>query len=752
MQTMLPNSKKHDIHTENETLLAHTTKLAIVSSSAGGVEAFSMFVGTVPVHFPAPILLAQHLDSDRSHYLRLILQEHTCLPVHEITTHTLLRAGEIYVVPPDYTVTFNDGCVEMQEQEAQAPKPSVDLLLSSAARTYGDRLIAVILAGSDSDGVEGAIEVKHAGGLVIVQKPDTARFPSLPSALPPTMVDFQVNLEDIGPLLLDLLAGATLPSDRQQDDVLRHILAHLQSQMQIDVRRYTTVTLLHHIGSRLLLTRTPTMRAYLNYLQATPSEIEELGKAVLDPVTHFFDDPDLFAYLKSTLLPELIARDRDRTLRCWTIGCETGEDPYSLAMLLSDLLGEELAKWQVKIFATDRDEEAISFARRGWYAESLLTGLPSEYSGRFFMHEENGYRVNRSLRQMVTFGKHEIGRDVPFPRLDLILCRNILSPFTTGVQEKVLNQLAFSLFPAGYLVLGKAEKVPLPQALYAPMSQDSNIYRCIGYALPGAQAPDRAQFRKTPLSPAPVVERTQPSEPNTPLPTFDPGQTRSLYELLLRALPIGLVVIDRAYQVLTANGIARRWLGMRTTPDEVDFFHIIPSLPSNTVRNALETAFREQETITLPEVELDVLAGGQVRFVSLAIAPIYLDTPLTELAVISLLDVTQQVQTRLYVESLQAEQVQLVNELGAANTRLREVQKARLDAQQALHSTNEELALRQQKLQEVEMNNEELRTRLEQLEATSEELKIMNEDLRATLEAGETSKPESEDSPGEAAS
>jgi two-component system CheB/CheR fusion protein len=751
---MLPNSKKHDIRTENETLLAHTTRLVIVSSSAGNVEALSMFVGTVPVHFPAPILLVQHLDPHRSHYLHLILQEHTCLPVHEITTHTLLRAGEFYVVPPDHTITFNDGCVEMQEREAQASKPSVDLLLSGAARTYGDRLIAVILAGSDSDGVAGAIEVKHTGGMVIVQNPCTVRFPSLPSALPPTMVDFQVDLQDIGPLLSDLLTGAMLPSDSQQEDVLRCILAHLQSQMQIDVGRYTTATLLHHIGSRLLLTRTPTMRAYLNYLQATPSEVEELGKAVLDPVTHFFDDPDLFAYLKSTLLPELIARarDRDRTLRCWTIGCETGEDPYSLAMLLSDLLGEELAEWQVKIFATDRDEEVISFARRGWYAESLLTGLPSGYSGRFFMHVENEYRMNGSLRRMVTFGKHEIGRDAPFPRLDLILCRNILSPFTAGVQEKVLNQLAFSLFPAGYLVLGKVEKVPLPQALYVPMSQDSNVYRCIGHALPGVQAPGRAQFRKTPLSTAPVVERTQPSEPNAPLPTFDPRHTRSLYELLLRALPIGLVVIDRAYHVLTANGIARRWLGMRTTPDEVDFFHTVPSLPSNTVRNALETAFRERETITLPEVELDVLAGGHVRFVSLSIAPIYLDTPLTELAVISLLDVTQQVQTRLYVESLQAEQVQLVNELGAANTRLREVQKARLDVQQVLHSTNEELALRQQKLQEVEMNNEELRTRLEQLEAASEELKIMNEDLRATLEAGETSKPESEDSPGEAAS
>jgi PAS domain-containing protein len=141
-----------------------------------------------------------------------------------------------------------------------------------------------------------------------------------------------------------------------------------------------------------------------------------------------------------------------------------------------------------------------------------------------------------------------------------------------------------------------------------------------------------------------------------------------LYELLLRALPIGLVVIDRAYRVLTANGTARRWLGMRTTPDEADFFQTVPSLPSNTVRAALETAFRERETITLPEVELDVLAGGHAHFVSLSIAPISLDTPLTELAVISILDVTQQVQTRLYVESLQAEQAQLVNELGTANT------------------------------------------------------------------------------------
>jgi two-component system, chemotaxis family, CheB/CheR fusion protein len=236
------------------------------------------------------------------------------------------------------------------------------------------------------------------------------------------------------------------------------------------------------------VTRNRTMGEYSEYLQAHPEEIGELVKSFLINVTQFFRDPDAFAYLRSDILPNLItqARERDRVLRFWTAGCASGEEPYSLAMLLTDLLGAELSEWSVKIFATDLDEAAISFARRGLYSENLLKGIPTEYCDRFFERADHDYRISKTLRQMVIFGQQDLSRSAPFPRIDLVLCRNVLIYFTPELQEYVLNQFAFSLSPGGYLFLGKAETVRPTQSFYELVNKRWKVYRCkrIAAALP----------------------------------------------------------------------------------------------------------------------------------------------------------------------------------------------------------------------------------------------------------------------------
>lgn len=215
---------------------------------------------------------------------------------------------------------------------------------------------SVVLTGSGSDGAVGAVEVKNAGGIVIVQNPQTARYPSMPMALPPTVIDFEVDLERIGPLLNDLLTGADLPpAEEKTEDTLRFILELVGHQASIDFRPYKTSTILRRIGRRMTVTHSRTIRDYADYLVAHPEEIGELVKAFLINVTQFFRDPEAFAFLKGDVLPKLVAqaRGRDRVLRFWTAGCATGEESYSLAMLISDLLAAELSQWSIKIFATD---------------------------------------------------------------------------------------------------------------------------------------------------------------------------------------------------------------------------------------------------------------------------------------------------------------------------------------------------------------------------------------------------------------
>jgi two-component system, chemotaxis family, CheB/CheR fusion protein len=558
-------------------------------------------------------------------------------------------------------------------------------------------LIAVILTGSGTNGALGAIEVKRAGGTVIIQNPQTARFSSMPLALPPTIVDIRADIERIGPLLSDLLTGRHLPRQEEQGEMLERILSYLTEQEHIDFRMYKTAALLEHIGYRMLVTSTPTLRDYLDYLQSVPAEAGELVKALLVTYTEFFRDPGAFAYLKNELLPELIARarDRDHALRCWSAGCATGEEAYSLAMLLADLLGAELAQWRIKIFATDLSAEAISFARRGVYSENLLKGLPPGYLERFFERTGHGSRVVKLLRQMVVFGQQDLARTTPFSAIDLVLCRNVLSYLTPEAQEFVLNQFAFSLFPGGHLLLGKAEAIRPALTLYESVSRDWNVYRCISKAAPSARFPAASMLtvpRSTVPSASPTLHRAR-EQPGEPLLSLDLGQLRRYNELLFRSLPIGMVVIDRGYHIVTANGVSRRLLRLPATAVEQDFLYAVPGLPYT------------------------------------------------------------QVQAQRRLEAVQVEQAQLVDELGAANKRLNGANQALLKANEELEATNEDMILTQEELQarllELETMNEELQASFaelesdeERLQATSQDMEAANEELQAISEALETANVE----------
>ncbi len=604
--------------------------LIVIGSSAGGIEALSILVSSLPMDFPAPIVLAQHLDPNRPSTLDSILRNRTTLPVELVNTSSHLETGRIYVVPSNRLVSIRDGHVIVQENgtKRSRSRPSVDMLLSSAAEMYGDHLIAVILTGAGSDGAAGAVDVKNAGGIVIVQDPETARYPSMPLALPPAVIDFEIDIEHIGSLLYDLLTGVELPHiEGKTEDVLHVILERVSRQASIDFRPYKTTTILRRIGRRMTVTRCHTMREYADYLEAHPEEVGELVKAFLINVTQFFRDPEAFTYLKNDVLPRLImqARERDRVLRLWAAGCASGEEPYSLAMLLTDLLGTELPEWSVKIFATDLDEAAINFARHGLYSESLLKSVPIEYRDRFFERFDQGYRISKTLRQMVIFGQQDLSRSAPFPRIDLVLCRNVLIYFTPELQEYVLNQFAFSL----------ADPVPMTCRLgLSDLNTRSSKAHNSGNSLP-------ATGKKN-------------SDQKIANSTLELGQMRRFNELLLRFLPIGVVVIDRTYHVLSANHAARRLLGLRDTTSKQDFLHAVRGIPYLAVRTAIDAVFRERNTITLPEIGFDNALGGNGHFVSLSIALMHMDTNSQDLAAISVSDVTEQVHIRRQLESVQS--------------------------------------------------------------------------------------------------
>ena len=732
-------SEEELLQSEKKNVDVNLGELVVVGSSAGGVEALSVLVSNLPSDFPAPIVLAQHLDPNRPSSLDTILRRRTSLSIELVTTTSRLERGSIYVVPANRVVSIQDGHVEVHEDHAirtTRSKPSIDVLLSSAAEVYGDRLIAVILTGSGSDGAAGAVEVKNAGGTVIVQDPRTARYPSMPLALPPTVIDFVADIEHISQLLYDLLTGVSLPRiEAKTEGMLQTILELVSRQASIDFRPYKTSTILRRIGRRMAITQNRSMTEYTEYLKAHPEEIGDLVKSFLINVTQFFRDAEAFAYLKTDVLPRLIAqaRERDRVLRLWAAGCASGEEPYSLAMLLTDMLGGELPEWSVKIFATDLDEAAINFARRGLYSENLLKGVPTEYRDRFFERADHGYHIAKTLRQMVIFGQQDLSRSAPFPRIDLVLCRNVLIYFTPELQDYVLNQFAFSLSPGGYLFLGKAETVRPTQSFYELVTKRWKVYRCTGSAIPAARRPNLRNITLTGgekpsnnTSNRTVNKGLDDREPPTTL--LELGQLRRLNELLLRFLPVGVVVIDRSYRLLTANATARRILGLRDVGNEQDFLHAVGGIPYSIVRTAIDTAFRDRNATSLPEVELENVGGGNGRYITLSIALMQMEAGAPDLAAISVMDVTEQVQIRKQLEAVQSEQGQLMGQLSGANKRLNDVNKELLDANEELQVANEELVLTHEELQAT---LEEFETTNEELQATNEELETTNDELRA---------------------
>ncbi|HEV2666752.1 MAG TPA: CheR family methyltransferase, partial [Blastocatellia bacterium] len=482
----------------------------------------------------------------------------------------------------------------------------------------------------------------------------------------------------------------------------------------------------------------------------------ELVMSFLIKVTEFFRDAQAFAYLKKNILPRIIERAQtgDKTLRFWSAGCATGEEPYTLALLVADLLGADLPRWRVKIFATDLDEGAINFARRGLFPPNVLESLPEGYRDRFFEKVDHGYRISKSLRQMVIFGHQDLSRGVPFPRIDLVVCRNLLIYFNAELQQHVLDLFAFSLhYTNGYLFLGKAETVRPSQAFYEQIDRRLKVFRCLRspqldknergvYGMPRSwmnQYDYEASGDVKRNRSVKVTEKEAHAQEAYPEFEIDLGELRRYNELIFRFFPSGVVIIDRHYRILTANGNARRMLTFRDLGHDQDFLHTVRTLPYNKVRTAIDTVFRERTTVTLSDMAVDSMKSGEERYFSLRIAPMQIESGPVDLAAITIEDVTEEVQTRYRLEATQAEQKRLVNELGGANTRLNDLNKVLQDANEELQAANEEMMLTQEELQAT---NEEIEATNEELQATNEELETNNEELQATNEELETTNEE----------
>lgn len=776
---------------------ARLYSLVVVGSSAGGIEALSTLVATLPADFPAPLVLAQHLDPHHLSHLGEILARRSTLPVRTVVDREHLEPGVVYTVPSNRHVEITDHRVRLLADDApdgKHPKPSVDRLLTSAAHVYGEQLIAVILTGTGSDGASGARAVKAAGGTVIIEDPATATYPGMPESLAPAAVDFVSDLERIGPLLYDLLTGAHAPTLPEAEEPLHALLVHVREQIGIDFSRYKRPTILRRLQRRMVTTDMRSLADYADYLARQPEECSKLAASFLINVTEFFRDPALFTALRERVLPELIAHarmDNGNVLRIWSAGCATGEEAYSLAILVADALGDALGQYTVQIFATDLDEDALAFARRGIYPAAALGGMPEAVRARAFAPLDGSYEILPHLRRMVTFGQHDLGQRAPFPHIDLVLCRNVLIYFTTDLQRRALQLFAFALRDGGYLALGKAETANSLAAYFAPAIEQLKVYRRHGdRVLPpitrikaidgtdaGGRAAEHAESHRPAgrIGPAIAGARADRREPR-PTHDADPRALRDSERLgrLVLDTAVGAVVVDQHYNIQIINNAAIRLLGVYTTTTGKDLLHVAQGIPIAPLRAALDAAFHDSphgpsENVTTVTVRT---ATGEPRHVQIACYPY---TPAREqregmegpgpvppvvAALLLVSDVTDLVNRQraaaetaaraeadhLLARSLEqggAEQRQRdqieenarlraqLEEVSALNRTLLHANQQLVEANLDLRRGNDELMVGRE---EAEAGAEEIKTLNEEMQATNEELVTVNEELEATVE------------------
>ena len=713
-------------------------RLVVIGSSAGGIDALTELVTTLPAELKAPIVVAQHLDPRRPSHLAEILEHRSPLPIKSVGDEEKMQEGVIYVVPADRDVAILDGVVRVFDQGTGRSKPSVDRLFASAAEAYGENLVAVVLTGAGSDGAEGARRVKLQGGIVVIQDPATARFPSMPQSLAPTTVDVVAPLATIGQILADLVAADRPILD--DDQLLTRFLAQVRDQTGIDFAQYKRPTILRRLHRRMAAVRAETFKDYMRFAGRNPDEYAKLASTFLIKVTDFFRDPELYEKLRSEVIPRLVAESmaRSRELRIWSAGCATGEEAYSLAIVVAEALGgEDLSRYGVRIFATDLDNDAISFARRGIYPRSAIGDMPEEMVGRYFVPVGEDFEIRKQIRAMTVFGQHDLAQRAPFPRIDLCVSRNVLIYFTPELQRRALQLFAFSVRDDGYLVLGKAETVTPLADYFAVEDQRLKIYRRHG---------ERALIPPTPrmtsaddlasLVSARTRRRSEPSQTGAGR-EQRPGAVDRADQILAK-MPLGVVLVAPDYDIQLINGLARQLLGVHGTAVGQDFVHVARDIPSPVLRDGIDRARAGQDSET--SVELEGPGSGGARALTLHFVQhrVEVEQDRVDGVVVFVTDGSaSQRRTREHeveLEQLREAAGHMARQTAGLENANRELLKVNLELTSAhaeMRSANEELLVGSE---EVQAATEEVETLNEELQATNEELETLNEELQATVE------------------
>ncbi len=700
-----------------------------VGASAGGLEALEALFEQMPVDSDAAFILVQHLSPDRESLMPELIAKHTHMQVHSAENGMLVLANHLYLIPPGFNMRIAQGRLQLSEQDRSQGVLNlpIDTFLSSLAEDQRDKAVAIILSGTGSDGTLGIRMIKENVGMVMVQSEESASFDGMPhSAIATGIVDYVLTPEEMPEQLLCYLQHPfakkrDIPESlRTSEEELGRIFLLLRDHTGIDFSNYKSSTVIRRIERRMTVNQSLSLSDYVQTLESDTQELSLLHKDLLIGVTRFFRDRQPFEVLRNRWLPELIRekiRDQEDTLRIWVVACSTGEEAYSLAILVNEILYQMNVALSVKIFATDVDLDAIGKAGQGAYSESIVADVPVEYLKKYFVYQDGIYQVSRKLRETVVFAHHNVLKDPPFTKIDLISCRNLLIYMQSSLQQKVMSLFNFSLGKGGLMLLGSGETVGEFDDTFKVVDRRQKIYRTKG----------RRSYSQSSSGLSAVGERYQ--------------ATRR------QSATAGLVGQRKEEQLLDrlVQGVTELFFPFTMVVDEnMELLHVVgdptPYLKVPTgkmLRNVAKLAYRDLVAPLTTGVQRaikqhELIAYNNVRLhYSEEDGELDLAERITSIRFIPL--PTRKGQEQLLAITIEDAMPQLAGEaVHGENYNIGEEERLRLaDLENELQFTRENL---QATVEELETTNEELLATNEELLSSNEELQSTNEELQSVNE------------------
>ncbi len=712
-----------------------------VGASAGGLAAFAAFFSGMPAEGDPGMafVLVQHLAPDHGSLLTELIQRTTRMKVAEVQDGMVVEVNCVYIIPPNRDMAFMNGALHLLEPVvARGHRLPIDYLFRSMALDQRERAIGIVLSGTGSDGSLGVRAIKDGGGMVMVQNMASCEFDTMPrSALATGCVDYELPPAEMPAQLmaytshafgkLPRLVGATLP---QSEHALKKIFILLRAQTGHDFSQYKPTTIFRRIERRMAVHQVDTLEAYVQYLQQTPPEVEALFRDLLIGVTNFFRDPEAFSALQTQAIPQLFeGKPAGSVVRVWSAGCSTGEEAYSIAILLQERLEALKQNYRIQVFATDIDSRAIAVARAGVYPASIAENVSPQRLARFFTPEDGGrsYRVHKGIRDLLVFSEQDLIKDPPFSRLDLISCRNLLIYLGADAQRKLIALFHYALMPDGMLFLGTSETVGEFVDLFSPVERKAKLYQR-KEDLQGAQRVALGRF----LSPASRRDANQAVQPGAAQAAKVSLREVTEQNLLLQVDKVA-VLVNAQGDVLYLHG--RSGMYLEPHPGEAGISNVL-KMAREGLRRELTTALHKVVRLKDPVrvAGLHVKTNGHFTLVNLSISPVVLGGAALEspLYLVTLEQAPSTANPQPAEAALPAVPTGdgLVRDANAQIAELNEELQAK---EEYLHAANAELETANEELkssnEEMQSVNEELQSSNEELETSKEELQSINEEL-----------------------